>query len=94
MSDMLQLVVNMGELSIYDLWVISLLECRQSRRQAEACRTFGFAFSVIEVLLAPRSLCHILPTPFRLVVAGIFPYPEDLRADNDYAAANSEKDTE
>jgi hypothetical protein len=51
-------------------------------------------FSVIEVLLAPRSLCHILPTPFRLVVADIFPYPEDLRVDNDYAAANSEKDIE
>jgi hypothetical protein len=50
--------------------------------------------SAIEVLPAPRSLCHILPTPFRLVVADIFPYPEDLRVDNDYAAANSEKDTE
>jgi hypothetical protein len=50
--------------------------------------------SVIEVQPAPRSLCHILPTPFRLVVVDIFLCPEDLRVDNDYAAANSEKDTE
>jgi len=50
--------------------------------------------SVIEVLLAQRSLCRILPTPSRLAVADKFPCPEDLRVDNDYAAANSEKDTE
>jgi hypothetical protein len=29
-----------------------------------------------------------------MVVADIFPYPEDWRVDNDYAAANIEKDTE
>jgi hypothetical protein len=41
MSDMLQLVVNMGNSQCVTLRVISLLECCQSRRQAEACRTFG-----------------------------------------------------
>ena len=41
MSDMLQLVVKIGNSQRGTILVISLLECCQSRRQAEACRTFA-----------------------------------------------------
>jgi len=40
MSDMLQLVVRIGNSQCSTLRVILLLECCESRRQAEACRTF------------------------------------------------------
>src|SRR5437773_8716106 len=43
MSDMLQFVVEMRNSQCATLRVISLLECCQSRRQAEACRTGGGA---------------------------------------------------
>ena len=44
MSDMLQLVVRIGNSQCATLRVVSLLECCESRRQAEACRTFGLRF--------------------------------------------------